>query len=194
MKLLRQCRQTPCQNQRGWLPPARSKLDGLPVRWGWDMRDGGREVPTRKTVKAFLTWELSFLHLFGCPGYVSEPSPNWRKSIHIWKNPAGQSGAPFDGFALFWGKFPAISAAFLMLHITLPRQKGSAVFRCCLKPGDMPSQPGAGRQMLTQWTWQGGLQPNMAGTSLSCAGLGWDILAWLGSLLQGRPLQGLPAR
>lgn len=56
------------------------------------------------------------------------------------------------------------------------------------------AEPAWGWEADARWSWQGGLQPNMAGTSLSCAGLGWDILAWLGSLLQGRPLQGLPAR
>jgi len=40
----------------------------------------------------------------------------------------------------------------------------------------------------------GGLQRNVAETSLSCAGLDWDILAWPGSLLRRGPLQGLPAQ
>lgn len=69
----------------------------------------------RKRVKASLTWELALPHLFSCLEHVSNSSLNGRKIIHSWKNPAGQSGACFDGFALFWGGFLVFLQPFLSL-------------------------------------------------------------------------------
>lgn len=143
-------------------------------------------------MKAFLTWEPALPHPFGCLGCVSNPSANWRKSIHSWKIPGGQSGVPFAGFAVLCGSFLGFLHAFLCFRSPFPGRRDLRVLDTAGAWGR--AEPARGWEAGARWGWRGGLQPNVAGTSQPCAGLDWDILAWMGSLLQRGPLQDLLAR